>query len=272
MTDRYAVFGSPLGHTKSPFIHSAFAAQFGEDMSYEAVEAPVDGFEAAVRAFIAAGGKGINVTVPFKVRAEAMADEALEAANICGASNCLKFEDGRIIADNFDGVGLVRDIEDNLGVELKGKRVLFAGAGGATRGALGPFLEAGVAGICIANRTVEKAEEVAHLLGPRGSIHACGYDAIGQGFDVVLNATSASLTGALPPLPAVAFEGAELAYEMVYGKGKTPFLALAENSGAEQIADGVGMLVEQAAEAFQWWRGKRPNTRPVIEDLTIPLE
>jgi shikimate dehydrogenase len=272
MTDRYAVFGNPMGHTKSPFIHTAFAAQCGEDMTYEAIEAPVDGFEAAVRAFIAEGGKGINVTVPFKVAAEAMAGESLEAANICGASNCLKFEDGRIVADNFDGIGLVRDIEDNIGVELKGKRVLFAGAGGATRGALGPFLEAGVAEIWIANRTVEKAEAVAHLLGPRGSLHACGYNAIDRGFDVVLNATSASLSGICPPIPPIAFEGAELAYEMVYGKGKTPFLKLAEDSGAERIADGVGMLVEQAAEAFLWWRGKRPDTRPVIEEMTVPLE
>jgi len=272
MTDRYAVFGNPLSHTLSPRIHTAFAAQFGEDMTYEAVEAPVDGFEDAVRAFIRAGGKGINVTVPFKVRAEAMADESLEASNICGASNCLKFGDGRIVADNFDGVGLVRDIEDNLGVELKGKRVLFAGAGGATRGALGPFLEAGAAEIWIANRTVEKAEDVALLLGPRGSIHACGYDAITHGFDVVVNATSASLAGICPPIPPVAFEGTALAYEMVYGHGKTAFLELAEDSGAEEIADGVGMLVEQAAEAFEWWRGKRPNTAPVIADLTIPLE
>lgn len=272
MTDRYAVFGNPLGHTKSPFIHTAFAAQFGEDMTYEAIEAPVDGFEAAVRGFFAAGGRGINVTVPFKVRAEAMADLSLEAANICGASNCLKLEGDRIIADNFDGIGLVRDIEENLDVLLKGKRVLFAGAGGATRGALGPFLEAGVAEIWIANRTVEKAAEVAQLLGPRGSIHACGYDGITQGFDVVLNATSASLTGICPPVPASAFEGAALAYEMVYGKGKTPFLKLAEASGAEALADGVGMLVEQAAEAFAWWRGKRPDTAPVIADLTVPLE
>jgi shikimate dehydrogenase len=272
MTDRYAVFGNPLSHTKSPYIHTAFAKQLGEDMTYEAIEVPVDGFEAAVRAFIAAGGKGINVTVPFKVAAEALADESLEAANICGASNCLKFEDGRIIADNFDGVGLVRDIEGNCGVELRGKRVLFAGAGGATRGALEPFLEAGVAEIWIANRDVAKAGAVAHLLGPRGSIHPCGYDGIGRGFDVVLNATSASLTGALPPVPLVAFEGAELAYELVYGHGKTPFLALAESCGAEQIADGIGMLVEQAAEAFNWWRGVRPDTAPVIADLTVPLK
>ncbi|HHB80404.1 MAG TPA: shikimate dehydrogenase, partial [Aliiroseovarius sp.] len=218
------------------------------------------------------GGKGINVTVPFKVQAEAMADESLEAANICGAANCLNFADGRIVADNFDGVGLVRDIEDNLCVELKGKRVLFAGAGGATRGALGPFLEAGVADICVANRTVEKARDVVHLLGPRGSLHACGYDEIDHGFDVVLNATSASLTGQCPPLPPIAFEGAALAYEMVYGKGKTPFLKLAEDSGADEIADGVGMLVEQAAEAFLWWRGKRPQTAAIIADLTVPLE
>lgn len=271
MTDRYAVFGNPLSHTQSPVIHNAFAAQFGEDMRYEAIEAPIDGFEGAVRDFIAAGGKGINVTVPFKVAAEAMADEVHEAARICGASNCLKFENGRILADNFDGLGLVRDIEDNLGISLSGKRVLFAGAGGATRGALAPFLEAGVAEIRIANRTVDKAVSVARLLGQRGSIHPGSYEAIQSGFDLVLNATSASLTGVRPPVPAIAFDGAELAYDMVYGKGLTPFLDFASQHGAARIADGVGMLVEQAAEAFLWWRGKRPDTRPVIDMLQKPL-
>jgi shikimate dehydrogenase len=267
MTDRYAVFGNPVAQTKSPFIHSAFAAQFGEDMRYEAIEAPLDGFAETVRGFMAEGGRGINVTVPFKVEAEKLADESHEAAAICGAANCLKFEDGRIIAENFDGIGLVRDIEENLGLKLKGRNVLFAGAGGATRGAIMPFLEAGVAEITIANRTLSKAEEIRDMFGPRGSLHACGYEALGPGFDIVLNSTSASLSGALPPVPASAFRGTALAYDLAYGKGKTPFLKLAEESGAAQIADGVGMLVEQAAEAFLWWRGKRPDTAPVIASL-----
>ncbi|SMH44368.1 shikimate dehydrogenase [Maritimibacter sp. HL-12] len=272
MTDRYAVFGNPLSHTKSPFIHGAFARQFGDDLIYETIEAPVDGFAAAVRAFVDAGGKGFNVTVPFKVEAADLADEAHEAVVLCGASNCVKVEDGRLIAENFDGVGLVRDIVSNIGVEIKGRRVLFAGAGGATRGALVPFLEAGAGEIVIANRTVSKAEEICELLGPRGSIRACGYDAINGGFDIVFNSTSASLTGAGLPIPPVAFQGALLAYDLAYGKGKTPFLTLAEQSGAARLADGVGMLVEQAAEAFAWWRGRRPNTAPIIKAMTIPLK
>ncbi len=271
MTDRYAVFGNPVSQTKSPMIHTAFAAQFGEDMRYEAIEAPLDDFAGAVRRFMAEGGRGINVTVPFKVEAEALADESHEAAAICGAANCLKFEDGQIIAENFDGVGLVRDIEANLGIRLAGKSVLFAGAGGATRGAIMPFLEAGVAEITIANRTLSKAQDICTMLGPRGSLHACEYEALDHGFDVVLNSTSASLSGALPAIPPVAFEGALLAYELAYGKGKTPFLQLAEANSTARIADGVGMLVEQAAEAFTWWRGKRPETASVIETLTIPL-
>ena len=272
MTDHYAVFGNPITQTKSPQLHAAFAAQFGEDMTYEAIEAPVLGFEDAVRAFIGHGGKGINVTTPFKVEAEAIADESHESAAICGAANCLKFVDGRIIAENFDGIGLVRDITRNLEVDLKGKKVLLAGAGGAARGALEPLIEAGVAEIVIANRDVRKAEIVAELLGPRGSITACGYDALEPGFDIVLNTTSASLAGAEPPIPGMAFVGAELAYELAYGKGKTPFLARAEHYRVGRIADGVGMLVEQAAEAFHWWRGKWPDTRPVIASLAVPLD
>lgn len=272
MTDHYAVFGNPITQSKSPELHRAFAAQFGEDMTYEALEAPVLGFEDAVRAFMRHGGKGINVTVPFKVEAEAIADEAHDSAAICGAANCLKFENGRIIAENFDGIALVRDISRNLAVDLKGKRVLIAGAGGAARGALEPLIEAGVAEIVIANRDVARAEAVAELLGPRGSITACGYDALEPGFDILLNSTSASLSGAELPIPGPAYVGAELAYELAYGKGKTPFLARAEHYRVGQIADGVGMLVEQAAEAFHWWRGKWPDTAPLIDRFTIPLD
>jgi shikimate dehydrogenase len=271
MTDRYAVFGNPLSHTKSPFIHGEFARQFGEDMTYEAIEAPLDGFADAVRAFHADGGKGINVTVPFKVAAHDLADERHEAAAICGASNCLKLEGERLVAENFDGVGLVRDIAVNLGVPLAGKRVLIAGAGGATRGAVAPFVAAGVAEVVIANRTVAKAEIIRDLLASRGTITASGYDDIRGGFDVVLNSTSASLTGEALPIPPSAFAGCALAYDLAYGKGKTPFLQLAEAAGAAQLADGVGMLVEQAAEAFLWWRGKRPDTAPVIAAMTVPL-
>lgn len=270
MTDRYAVFGNPLGHTKSPFIHSEFARQFGEDLTYEAIEAPLDGFENALRGFFDEGGLGANVTVPFKLDAFQLADHAHEAARICGASNTLRVVDGKIEADNTDGVGLVRDITENLGVPLSGARVLFAGAGGATRGAVAPFLAAG-AEITIANRTIAKGQEIATLLGDRGQVHAVSYDDLSGFFDIVLNSTTLSLTGSKPPLPDSVFEGARLAYDLVYGKGLTPFLATAQARGA-QVADGVGMLVEQAAEAFTWWRGKRPDTAPVIEAMTVPLD
>ncbi|PIE07455.1 MAG: shikimate dehydrogenase [Rhodobacterales bacterium] len=272
MTDRYAVFGNPIVHSMSPELHRAFAAQFGEDMSYEAVEVAAGGFEEAVRAFMEHGGKGLNVTVPFKVEAEALADESHDSAAICGAANCLKFDGGRIIAENFDGIGLVRDITRNRGVALKGKRVLIAGAGGAARGALEPLIEAGVAEIVIANRSLDRAQEVAELLGPRGSISASGYEVLEPGFDVLINGTSASLAGTAPPIPGAAFVGAELAYDLAYGKGLTPFLAQAKAYRVGQIADGVGMLVEQAAEAFHWWRGKWPDTAPVIARLAVPLE
>lgn len=272
MTDRYALFGNPIVQSKSPELHTAFAAQFGEDMRYEAVEIAAGDFRDAVLAFMDHGGKGLNVTLPFKVEAESLADESRESAAICGAANCLKFEDGRIIAENFDGIGLVRDIQANLGVDLKGKRLLIAGAGGAARGALEPLIEAGVAEIVIANRSVDKAQEVAELLGPRGSISACGYDALEPGFDILLNSTSASLAGMAPPIPGVAYVGAELAYDLAYGKGMTPFLARAQDYRVGRIADGVGMLVEQAAEAFHWWRGKWPDTAPLIARLAVPLE
>jgi shikimate dehydrogenase len=270
MTDRYAVFGHPIGHSKSPFIHGEFARQFGEDMTYEAIEAPLDGFADTLRRFIDEGGVGANVTVPFKLEAFDLADDAKDAARICGASNTLRIAGGRIEADNTDGVGLVRDITENLGVPLSGSRVLFAGAGGAARGAVAPFLAAG-AEVTIANRSVHKAEAIVELLGDRGPLGAVAYDELDGFFDIVLNATTLSLTGDKPPLPPTVFEGARLAYDLVYGKGLTPFLAQAEARGA-QVADGVGMLVEQAAEAFTWWRGKRPDTGPVIDAMTIPLE
>ncbi|MAM63388.1 shikimate dehydrogenase [Maritimibacter sp. UBA3975] len=269
MTDRYAVFGHPIGHSKSPFIQGEFARQFGEDMTYEAIEAPLDGFAGALRAFIDTGGIGANVTVPFKLEAFELADHSKDAARICGASNTLRIVGGQIEADNTDGVGLVRDITENLGIPLSGARVLFAGAGGATRGAVAPFLATG-ADVTIANRSVGKATAIVDLLGDRGPLRAVSYDDLTGFYDIVLNATTLSLTGDAPPLRPSVFEGARLAYDLVYGKGLTPFLAQAEARGA-QVADGVGMLVEQAAEAFTWWRGKRPDTAPVIEAMMIPL-
>jgi len=277
MTDHYAVIGNPISHTKSPLIHGLFAQAAQQDMEYTAIEGPVapdTAFAEVVRTFAASGGKGMNVTAPFKLKAFAMADERSERATLAGAANALKFEGGRILADNFDGIGLVRDIESNLGLPMAGKRVLLLGAGGAARGALLPFLAAEPAQLVIANRDVAKAQALAAQVAGRGPIVACGYadlEAMGR-FDLVVNATSASLTGDLPPVPPSIFQPDGLAYELAYGKRLTPFLRLARNAGVRNIADGVGMLVEQAAEAFVWWRGVRPDTRPVIDRLTVPLD
>jgi shikimate dehydrogenase len=276
MTDRYAVIGNPIGHTKSPLIHGLFAEATGQDIDYTAIEGPLTparGFEAAVLEFRDGGGRGMNVTAPFKLRAFEMADERSERAALAGAANALMFSGGRILAENFDGVGLLRDIEVNLGLPLAGRRVLMLGAGGAARGALLPFLAAGPAELVLANRDLDKAAALARQVGPKGRVRACGYVALeGSGrFDLVVNATSASLTGALPPVPPSVFDPDGTAYELAYGKGLTPFLRLARNAGVRGVADGVGMLVEQAAEAFAWWRGVRPATDAVIDRLTVPL-
>jgi len=275
MTDRYAVIGNPIGHTKSPLIHGLFAQATSQPLRYEAIEgplAPAGAFEATVRAFRDAGGLGMNVTAPFKLQAFEMADERTERAQLAGAVNALKFVGQRILADNFDGIGLVNDIQCNLGVSLAGKRVLLLGAGGAARGALLPFLDQQPAQLTIVNRSVAKAEALATQMAGRGAVSACGFgDLAGRSFDVVVNATSASLRAELPPLSSGVFGPGCLAYELVYGKGLTPFLRLAQHAGVQQLADGVGMLVEQAAEAFVWWRGVRPHTRPVIDQLTVPL-
>ncbi|SAL44700.1 shikimate dehydrogenase [Caballeronia cordobensis] len=277
MTDQYAVIGNPIGHTKSPLIHGLFAEETHQDMAYTAIEGPLEpeqAFADTVRAFAAAGGKGMNVTAPFKLKAFDMADERSERAELAGAVNAMKFENGRIVAENFDGIGLVRDIEVNLGLPMAGKRVLILGAGGAVRGALLPFLSARTAELVIANRDVAKCRALAAQVSARGPVSACAYgdlEAMGR-FDLVVNATSASLTGDLPPVPPSVFSPAGAAYELAYGKRLTPFLRLARNAGVRGVADGVGMLVEQAAEAFYWWRGVRPATRAVIDRLTVPLD
>jgi shikimate dehydrogenase len=277
MTDQYAVIGNPIGHTKSPLIHGLFAQETQQDMSYTAIEGPLEpqnAFAETVRAFIAAGGKGMNVTAPFKLKAFAMAGERSERAELAGAANALSFKDGRIIAENFDGVGLVRDIEVNLSLPMAGKRVLILGAGGALRGALLPFLAARPAELVVANRDIAKVKALVARVATSGPLVACGYgelEAVGR-FDLVVNATSASLTGDLPPVPPSVFSPAGVAYELAYGKRLTPFLRLARNAGVQSVADGVGMLVEQAAEAFAWWRGVRPQTGAVIDRLTVPLE
>lgn len=274
MTDRYAVIGNPVAHSKSPQIHAAFARQTGEDVEYGRVLAPLGGFREAVTQFVAGGGKGLNVTVPFKLEAFDLADEVSGRARDAEAANFLSFENGRVRADNTDGAGLVRDITVNLGVATEGRRILLLGAGGAAQGVIGPLLQLRPAALTIVNRTVEKAQRLVrnarlHEQAPAVELAGCGFaDLAGKQFDLVINATSSSLAGELPPLPAGVFAPGGLAYDMMYGRGLTPFLAFAEQQGtAPNLADGLGMLVEQAAESFFLWRGLRPETAPVIAML-----
>jgi len=278
MTDRYAVIGNPIEQSKSPLIHTAFAQVTGQDIVYSKVLSPLGDFATTVDAFRAAGGRGMNVTAPFKLDAFAYATDLAPSAQLAGAVNALKFEGDKVFAENFDGVGLVRDVVHNLGCPLKGRKILVMGAGGATRGALLPILSQGPAELVIVNRTVAKAQELAVMAQKSQNANAgvpvrsIGYDGLqGESFDVVFNATSASLTAQVPPLTVSAFAPGALAYELAYGKGLTPFLKLAQQAGVTRLADGVGMLAEQAAEAFVWWRGVRPDTRAVIDSLTVPL-
>jgi shikimate dehydrogenase len=276
VSDRYAVIGNPIGHTKSPLIHLTFARQTGQDIEYTALEAPIGGFNAVVDEFRAGGGRGLNITAPFKLDAFAYATELKERAQVAGAVNAMMFEGDRVVADNFDGLGLVNDIQGNLGCPMRGRRVLMLGAGGAARGAVLPFMEQQPSEFVMVNRTVSKAEALQERFSTYGKLVVTGYPELTASrfgrFDVVVNATSASLRGELPPLNPDVFGPDCLAYELVYGKGLTPFLRLAQGAGVKRFADGVGMLVEQAAQAFSWWRGAKPDTRPVIEQLTIPLE
>ena len=272
MADKYAVIGNPIAFSKSPMIHGMFAEACGHTIEYTKIEGPLAQFAETVDAFRASGGKGLNITAPFKLDAFSYATDHSERATLAGAANAMKFEGNSVFAENFDGVGLVRDVVHNLKFALKGKRVLMLGAGGAARGALLPFLSEEPAILVIANRTLSKAQDLAQIGSKYGSVSSCDYsDLRTENFDVVFNATSASLRAELPPVPTNVFSHHCLAYELAYGKGLTPFLRLAQNAGVERLADGVGMLAEQAAEAFAWWRQIRPPTDKVIEKLTIPL-
>jgi len=267
--DRYAVMGNPVSHSKSPRIHALFAQQFKHQIEYTAIQVDPGGFAQAVDQFKAAGGKGLNVTVPFKQEAYWLAENRSERANIAQAVNTLRFEgDGRLFGDNTDGAGLVYDLERNLQVPVRDKRILILGAGGAVRGVLQPLLHKNPQLIVIANRTVSKARDLASEFAQLGKIEACGFDELkGKHFDLVINGTAASLKGEVPPLPDNLFAKHALAYDMMYGEKSRPFLTWAELHGAERTADGLGMLVEQAAESYFIWRGVRPETRSVIEKL-----
>lgn len=273
MTDRYAVMGNPIGHSKSPLIHAQFAAQTGQELVYEAILVELGDFPAAVARFHAAGGRGLNVTVPFKQEAFALAETHSARAERAGAVNTLRWEaDGSLYGDNTDGVGLVRDLELNHDVQLAGCRVLLLGAGGAVRGVLEPLLAKGPAELVIANRTVAKADELATAFADLGPVHASSFAALaGRPFDVVINGTAASLQGDMPPLPAGVLAPGAACYDMMYGKEPTPFMRWAVESGAGMVLDGLGMLVEQAAESFYLWRGVRPATAPVITALRLAM-
>ncbi len=269
--DRYAVLGNPIAHSKSPQIHAAFAKQTNQDISYEAILAPLDGFEAKVRELIKQGYKGANVTVPFKFEAFSLCDELSPRAKSAGAANTLRFTSGVVFGDNTDGVGLVNDVKNNLGHALEGAQILLLGAGGAAQGVFLPIITTFPASITIANRTLAKAKwmvqsvATSHPVCPHSAITFEHLSLIDQHFDIVINATSVGLTDTALPILDSVFAQNCLAYDMMYGR-ETPFMAQARAAGA-QVSDGLGMLVEQAAEAFYIWRGVRPETAPVIAML-----
>lgn len=270
--DRYVVMGNPIGHSKSPLIHRLFAEQIGQALDYTTLLAPLEDFAACAREFFR-DGRGANITVPFKEDAFRLADSLTERAQRAGAVNTLsKQADGRLLGDNTDGAGLVRDLTVNAGFSLKGKRILLLGAGGAVRGALEPLLAEAPSSLIIANRTVEKAELLAELFADLGPVSASGFDWLREPVDLIINATSASLSGDVPPIAGSLIEpGKTFCYDMMYGKEPTSFCRWAEEHGAAVVMDGLGMLAEQAGEAFFLWRGIRPDTAPVLAELRRQL-
>lgn len=271
MTDRYAIIGNPIAQAKSPALQMAFARQSGQDMEYGAILGELDGFAAAVRQFQREGGKGMNITMPFKLDAFALADELTERGRAAGAINMFTLRtDGSILGDNTDGFGITRDITHNLGRSFSGQRVLILGAGGAVRGTLLPFLAEKPAEIFIANRTASKAVELASEFNSHAGntrLAGGGFADITGRFDIVINGSASSMTGEVPPLPAGVWDGNSLAYDMAYKKEPTAFVLAARAAGVGQATDGLGMVVEQGAECFFLWRGIRPDTAPVIREL-----
>ncbi|MBL8444325.1 MAG: shikimate dehydrogenase [Zoogloeaceae bacterium] len=269
--DRYAVIGNPIAHSKSPSIHAAFARQTGEVLEYAACLAPLDGFVASVLAFRSEGGRGMNVTVPFKLEAFALANRHSPRAKAAGAVNTLAFRGDEIFGDNTDGAGLVRDLTHNLGVGLRGQRVLLLGAGGAARGVILPLMAEGPAALTIANRGVDKARGLCEQFEPAAGetrlAAAALADLSGPGYDIIINATAASLANEAPAVPTEVYSNCALAYDMMYARGETAFMRAARAGGARRCADGLGMLVEQAAESFLLWRGIRPRTTEILAEL-----
>lgn len=268
--DRYGVMGYPVSHSRSPVIHRLFALQTGQNIQYELLPVPPGELRHAIKEFGAKGGKGLNITVPHKLAALDAADQLSERATRAGAVNTLVFQDGEIFGDNTDGVGLLRDLTRNLGLALAGLDILILGAGGATRGILGPLLAAGPASVTLANRTLEKARVLADDFGVLGQVTACRFRDVPQRpYALVVNATSAGLTGDTPPWPRDAVGPDTFCYDLSYGLTPTPFSRWARACGARESVMGWGMLVEQAAESFHLWRGVRPDTKPVLRQLSI---
>lgn len=266
--DLYAVVGNPISHSKSPRIHAEFARLTGQDLEYTAIQAPLDGFAATVSEFFARGGRGLNVTVPFKEEAWRLCEVRTERAQLAGAVNTLwQTPDGKLMGDNTDGAGLVRDLSHNRQVTLAGKHLLILGAGGAVRGILKPLLDMLPASITIANRTLARAEQLAEIFDGEIPVRASTFEQLNGPFDVIINGTSASLQGDLPPLPPSILQAGITGYDMMYGSGLTIFSQWLVSHGVTQVFDGLGMLVEQAAEAFFNWRGVRPPTQPVLDLL-----
>ncbi|MCC2956700.1 shikimate dehydrogenase [Massilia sp. IC2-477] len=267
MTDKYCVIGNPIAHSKSPEIHPVYARQTGQDLVYERCLAPLDGFAATVKQLVADGYRGANVTLPFKLEAARVCTRLEERAGAAGAVNTLVFANGEIVGDNTDGPGLVADITRNAGVAIAGKRVLLLGAGGAARGALLPLIQQGPREIVIANRTVATAEALARDFGNYAvPVSGMGFASVDGSFDIVINASASSLAGELPPLSPTVFGPGALALDMMYGSQPTVFMEFASQAGAS-VRDGLGMLIEQAAEAFAIWRSVRPDTAEVFRKM-----
>lgn len=273
-TDKYAVFGNPIKQSKSPQIHRAFAQQTHQDIIYRKHKVELGKFADAARSFFDNGGKGLNITVPFKLDAYEFADQRSERAQRAGAVNTLALmQDGTIFGENTDGVGLIRDICDNLGWEITGKRVLLLGAGGAVRGILEPLIRKQPSHLLIANRTVDKAQKLAADFSDLADVRACRFEALTSNqFDLVINGTAASMSGELPPLPSDILSDTGCCYDMVYSAEPTPFMRWGASNAAWAVADGLGMLVEQAAESFHLWRGVYPQTQPVIDTIREEMQ
>ena len=267
--DQYGVVGHPVAHSWSPFIHGIFARQTGESLVYRLHDVTPDDFRSYVLTFFERGGRGLNVTVPHKVAAADLANELTPRAERAGAVNTLMLKrDNRLLGDNTDGAGLVHDLRDNLSVQLGGGRVLIVGAGGATRGVVAPLLVLQPAELVVANRTAERAHTFVAAFTDLGPVRGCGFDDVGDGsYDVVINATSASLSGEVPAIPDSVLQAETVCYDMAYSRNETPFLKWARERGCARTLQGWGMLVEQAAESFQLWRGVRPQTAPVLTAL-----